>query len=140
MMFVSDLKTAGLFFIAALFFCIFFVGFLFNSVTRGLNYSIIHYSGHSCIFVNHNRLYLFFSFFFNQSLLLPTGDDITVYGVVMQRWKPFHQDARCDLELVLKANYVKVNNEQLAGVTIDEEVRKEFEDFWEKHRNNPLAG
>ncbi|XP_042670512.1 DNA helicase MCM9 isoform X1 [Centrocercus urophasianus] len=69
-----------------------------------------------------------------------SGDDITVYGVVMQRWKPFHQDARCDLELVLKANYIKVNNEQLAGVIIDEEVRKEFEDFWEKHRNNPLAG
>ncbi|NWS36043.1 MCM9 helicase, partial [Polioptila caerulea] len=69
-----------------------------------------------------------------------SGDDITVYGVVMQRWKPFHQDARCDLELVLKANYVKVNNEQLAGVIIDEEVRKEFEDFWERHRNDPLAG
>ncbi|KFW68229.1 DNA helicase MCM9, partial [Pygoscelis adeliae] len=69
-----------------------------------------------------------------------SGDDITVYGVVMQRWKPFHEDARCNLELVLKANYVKVNNEQLAGVVIDEEVRKEFEDFWEKHRNDPLAG
>ncbi|NXC50168.1 MCM9 helicase, partial [Penelope pileata] len=69
-----------------------------------------------------------------------SGDDITVYGVVMQRWKPFHEDARCDLELVLKANYIKVNNEQLAGVIIDEEVRKEFEDFWEKHRNDPLAG
>ncbi|NXO97120.1 MCM9 helicase, partial [Certhia brachydactyla] len=69
-----------------------------------------------------------------------SGDDITVYGVVMQRWKPFHEGARCDLELVLKANYVKVNNEQLAGVVIDEEVRKEFEDFWERHRNEPLAG
>ncbi|NXO28208.1 MCM9 helicase, partial [Cisticola juncidis] len=69
-----------------------------------------------------------------------SGDDITVYGVVMQRWKPFREGARCDLELVLKANYVKVNNEQLAGVVIDEEVRKEFEDFWERHRNDPLAG
>ncbi|XP_062344743.1 DNA helicase MCM9 [Cinclus cinclus] len=69
-----------------------------------------------------------------------SGDDITVYGVVMQRWKPFHEGARCDLELVLKANYVKVNNEQLAGVVIDEEVRKEFEDFWERHKNDPLAG
>ncbi|NXQ63418.1 MCM9 helicase, partial [Anthoscopus minutus] len=69
-----------------------------------------------------------------------SGDDITVYGVVMQRWKPFHEGARCDLELVLKANYIKVNNEQLAGVVIDEEVRKEFEDFWEMHRNDPLAG
>ncbi|NXC34652.1 MCM9 helicase, partial [Campylorhamphus procurvoides] len=69
-----------------------------------------------------------------------SGDDITVYGVVMQRWKPFHEGSRCDLEIVLKANYVKVNNEQLAGVVIDEEVRKEFEEFWEKHRNDPLAG
>ncbi|NWX11122.1 MCM9 helicase, partial [Caloenas nicobarica] len=69
-----------------------------------------------------------------------SGDDITVYGVVMQRWKPFREDARCDLELVLKANYIKVNNEQLAGIVIDEEVRKEFEDFWEEHRNDPLAG
>ncbi|XP_060094620.1 DNA helicase MCM9 [Heteronotia binoei] len=69
-----------------------------------------------------------------------SGDDITVYGVVMQRWKPFHQDARCDVEIVLKANYIQVNNEQLAGLIIDEEVRKEFEDFWGKHRSDPLAG
>ncbi|XP_062835563.1 DNA helicase MCM9 isoform X3 [Anolis carolinensis] len=69
-----------------------------------------------------------------------SGDDITVYGIVMQRWKPFHQDSRCDVEIVLKANYIQVNNEQMTGVIIDEEVRKEFEDFWEKHRNDPLAG
>ncbi|XP_067402758.1 DNA helicase MCM9 [Emydura macquarii macquarii] len=69
-----------------------------------------------------------------------SGDDITVYGVVMQRWKPFHQDVRCDLGIVLKANYIQVNNEQLTGVIVDEEVRKEFEDFWEKHKSDPLAG
>ncbi|XP_061479692.1 DNA helicase MCM9 isoform X1 [Rhineura floridana] len=69
-----------------------------------------------------------------------SGDDVTVYGVVMQRWKPFHQDARCDVEIVLKANYIQVNNEQVSGVLIDEEVCKEFEEFWEKHRSDPLAG
>ncbi|XP_034274585.1 DNA helicase MCM9 [Pantherophis guttatus] len=69
-----------------------------------------------------------------------SGDDITVYGVVMQRWKPFHQDSRCDVEIVLKANYIQVNNEQITGITIDEDVRKEFKDFWERHRNDPLAG
>ncbi|XP_048348123.1 DNA helicase MCM9 isoform X2 [Sphaerodactylus townsendi] len=69
-----------------------------------------------------------------------SGDDITVYGIVMQRWKPFHQDARCDVEIVLKANYIQVNNEQLTGLIIDEEIRKEFEDFWGKHRSDPLAG
>ncbi|XP_060609231.2 DNA helicase MCM9 [Anolis sagrei] len=69
-----------------------------------------------------------------------SGDDITVYGIVMQRWKPFHQDSRCDVEIVLKANYIQVNNDQMTGVIIDEEVRKEFEDFWEKHRNDTLVG
>ncbi|XP_077343164.1 DNA helicase MCM9 [Lithobates pipiens] len=69
-----------------------------------------------------------------------SGDDVTVYGVVMQRWKPLFVDARCDLEIVLKANYIAVNNEQPSGVIINEEVRKEFEEFWERFKYNPLAG
>ncbi|XP_040206251.1 DNA helicase MCM9 isoform X2 [Rana temporaria] len=69
-----------------------------------------------------------------------SGDDVTVYGVVMQRWKPLFVDTRCDLEIVLKANYIAVNNEQPSGVIINEEVRKEFEEFWERFKYNPLAG
>ncbi|KAI4539439.1 hypothetical protein MG293_010831 [Ovis ammon polii] len=69
-----------------------------------------------------------------------SGDDITVYGVVMQRWKPFKQEVRCEVEIVLKANYVQVNNEESAGVNMDEEVRKEFEDFWEHYKSDPFAG
>ncbi|XP_054578229.1 DNA helicase MCM9 isoform X1 [Eptesicus fuscus] len=69
-----------------------------------------------------------------------SGDDLTIYGVVMQRWKPFQRDVRCEVEIVLKANYVQVNNEQSAGIIMDEEVRKEFEDFWEHYKSDPLAG
>ncbi|XP_043930332.1 DNA helicase MCM9 isoform X2 [Protopterus annectens] len=69
-----------------------------------------------------------------------SGDDVTVYGVVMQRWKPLHQDVRCDLEIVLKANFLEVNNEQPNGVVINDEVRKEYEDFWNKYQTEPLAG
>ncbi|XP_075718529.1 DNA helicase MCM9 [Rhinoderma darwinii] len=69
-----------------------------------------------------------------------SGDDVTVYGVVMQRWKPLYVDSRCDLEIVLKANYIAVNNEQLCGVVINEEVRKEYEEFWERFKSNPIAG
>ncbi|CAJ0935540.1 unnamed protein product [Ranitomeya imitator] len=69
-----------------------------------------------------------------------SGDDVTVYGVVMQRWKPLYVDARCDLELVLKANYISVNNEQPCGVVINEDIRKEYEEFWERFKNNPLEG
>ncbi|XP_036727276.1 DNA helicase MCM9 isoform X3 [Balaenoptera musculus] len=69
-----------------------------------------------------------------------SGDDLTIYGVVMQRWKPFQQDVRCEVEIVLKANYIQVNNEQSAGINMDEEVRKEFEDFWEYYKSDPFAG
>ncbi|XP_072621424.1 DNA helicase MCM9 isoform X1 [Vulpes vulpes] len=69
-----------------------------------------------------------------------SGDDLTIYGVVMQRWKPFQQDVRCEVEIVLKANYVQVNNEQSAGIVMDEEVQKEFEDFWESYKSDPFAG
>lgn len=68
------------------------------------------------------------------------GDDLTVYGVVMQRWKPFQQGVRCEVEIVLKANYVQVNNEQSAGIIMDEEIQKEFEDFWESYKSDPFAG
>ncbi|XP_072135324.1 DNA helicase MCM9 [Mobula birostris] len=69
-----------------------------------------------------------------------SGDDVTIYGVVMQRWRPLSQDSRCDLELVLKANNLEVNNEQPMGVVIDDDVQKEFEDFWENYKDDPLAG
>lgn len=68
------------------------------------------------------------------------GDDLTIYGVVMQRWKPFQRDARCEVEIVLKSNYVQVNNEQSSGMVMDEEVRKEFEEFWEHYKCDPFAG
>lgn len=68
------------------------------------------------------------------------GDDLTIYGVVMQRWKPFQRDVRCEVEIVLKANYVQVNNEQSAGIVMDEEVWKEFEDFWEHYKSDPFTG
>ncbi|XP_012594574.1 DNA helicase MCM9 [Microcebus murinus] len=69
-----------------------------------------------------------------------SGDDLTIYGVVMQRWKPFQQDVRCEVEIVLKANYIQVNNDQSSGIPMDEEVRKEFEDFWECYKSDPFAG
>ncbi|KAJ8270725.1 hypothetical protein GJAV_G00118550 [Gymnothorax javanicus] len=69
-----------------------------------------------------------------------SGDDITVYGVVRQRWKPLYPDTRCDLEIVLKANFVEVNNEQSTAAMVLDDFQKEFEEFWEKFRDDPLAG
>ncbi|CAL1585426.1 unnamed protein product [Knipowitschia caucasica] len=69
-----------------------------------------------------------------------SGDDVTVYGVVCQRWKPFSDGSRCDLELVLKANNMEVNNQHTAVSVLLEEAHRDVEDFWDTHRSNPLAG
>ncbi|XP_027011281.2 DNA helicase MCM9 isoform X2 [Tachysurus fulvidraco] len=69
-----------------------------------------------------------------------SGDDITVYGVVWQRWKPLYQDCRCDVEIVLKANYIEINNDQSTAAVVLEDCQKEFEEFWDTHKHNPIAG
>ncbi|XP_062858615.1 DNA helicase MCM9 [Trichomycterus rosablanca] len=69
-----------------------------------------------------------------------SGDDITVYGVVWQRWKPLYQDSRCNVEIVLKANYIEINNDQSAAAVALEDFQKEFEEFWEHHKSDPIAG
>lgn len=68
------------------------------------------------------------------------GDDVTVYGVMCQRWKPFYDGARCDVELVLKANNIEVNNQQAAAALLMQDVQKEFEDFWNSYKHDPIAG
>lgn len=72
--------------------------------------------------------------------MFPTGDDITVYGVVCQRWKPLYLDSRCDVEILLKANYVEINNDQSTAAVVLDDFQKEFEEFWENHKHNPLTG
>ncbi|XP_037542028.1 DNA helicase MCM9 [Nematolebias whitei] len=69
-----------------------------------------------------------------------SGDDVTVYGVVCLRWKPFSDGVRCDVELVLKANYIEVNNQQAAASLFVKDVQKEFEEFWESYKADPLSG
>ncbi|XP_024865475.1 DNA helicase MCM9 isoform X2 [Kryptolebias marmoratus] len=69
-----------------------------------------------------------------------SGDDVTVYGVMCLRWKPFSDGVRCDVELVLKANYIEVNNQQAAASLFVKDAQKEFEEFWESYKSDPLAG
>ncbi|XP_074471552.1 DNA helicase MCM9 isoform X3 [Sebastes fasciatus] len=74
------------------------------------------------------------------NLLLLLGDDVTVYGVMCQRWKPFYDGARCDVELALKANNMEVNNQQAAAALLLKDTQKEFEDFWTNYKHDPIAG
>ncbi|XP_064781392.1 DNA helicase MCM9-like isoform X3 [Oncorhynchus masou masou] len=69
-----------------------------------------------------------------------SGDDVTVYGVVRQRWKPLYEDARCELDLVLKANFIEVNNEQNMAALVLEDMQQEFEEFWDNYKHDPITG
>ena len=68
------------------------------------------------------------------------GDDVTITGVVVRRWKPLSVGSPCDLELVLLANHVMVNNNQRASVVVTEQMITRFEEFWASHRDKPLEG
>lgn len=63
-----------------------------------------------------------------------------MYGVMCLRWKPFSDGVRCDVELVLKANYIEVNNQQAAASLFVKDAQKEFEEFWESYKSDPLSG
>ncbi|XP_032829422.1 DNA helicase MCM9 [Petromyzon marinus] len=70
-----------------------------------------------------------------------SGDDVTVCGVVTQRWRPLVPGSRCDLELVLRANHLEVANDGTGlGVELGEEERRAVQEFWEGFAHNPLAG
>ncbi|KAG0047852.1 DNA helicase mcm9 [Gryganskiella cystojenkinii] len=63
-----------------------------------------------------------------------SGDDVTITGTVIRRWRPTQAGERCDIELALLANHVFIHNEQRVGVGVTEEQRLEFEQFWHDAR------
>uniref|UniRef100_A0AAQ5YKQ4 DNA helicase MCM9 n=1 Tax=Amphiprion ocellaris TaxID=80972 RepID=A0AAQ5YKQ4_AMPOC len=69
-----------------------------------------------------------------------SGDEVTVYGVVCQRWRPLFEGSRCEVELVLKANNMEVNNQQTAAALLIKDVQNEFEEFWQSFRTDPITG
>jgi hypothetical protein len=42
--------------------------------------------------------------------LCQPGDDVIVTGVVRRMWNPVVRDVRCDVEIFLEANHVRVIN------------------------------
>ncbi|KAI8360459.1 MCM2/3/5 family-domain-containing protein [Mortierella sp. GBAus27b] len=64
-----------------------------------------------------------------------SGDDVTITGTVIRRWKPLVVGERCDIELALLANHVFIHNEQRVGVGLTDEQRVEFQQYWERARS-----
>ncbi|KAF9910411.1 DNA helicase mcm9 [Linnemannia zychae] len=67
-----------------------------------------------------------------------SGDDVTITGTVIRRWKKPMAGERCDIELALLANHVFIHNEQRVGIGITNEQRLDFEHFWEHARSKAV--
>ncbi|XP_069133672.1 LOW QUALITY PROTEIN: DNA helicase MCM9-like [Argopecten irradians] len=72
--------------------------------------------------------------------LCKAGDDVIICGTVMRRWRSVAVDARCEIEVVMKANHVLVTNEQRNAVLVTQELKNEIANFWEQHKACPLKG
>nr|XP_047132529.1 DNA helicase MCM9 [Hydra vulgaris] len=68
------------------------------------------------------------------------GDDVTITGIVLQRWKSLYKDNKCDVELVLKANHVVIDNIQHCSSSMNDQHQKEFHEFWSLYQSSPLRG
>ena len=68
------------------------------------------------------------------------GDDITVVGMLRQRWRPLQRGMRPDAEMAIEALHVRVNNEERGAGRVSREAVLEFEEFWREFAVNPLKG
>jgi len=66
--------------------------------------------------------------------LCKAGDDVTLVGRLMRRWRPVVRDVRCEVTLALRANSVRVSNDATGGgvasLGVSSELAAEFEDLW----------
>ncbi|XP_071956636.1 DNA helicase MCM9-like [Antedon mediterranea] len=67
------------------------------------------------------------------------GDDVTVSGIIMRRWNHLGVESKCEIELVVKANNIQVNNEQHGALSVTDELKKEFEEFWKRQKHTPFS-
>jgi DNA helicase MCM9 len=57
----------------------------------------------------------------------------------MQRWNRLIENMRCDVDLILYANFVRVNNDEQTQINITKEKEKVFHDFWAEYKTRPLT-
>ncbi|KAJ1987168.1 DNA helicase mcm9 [Dimargaris cristalligena] len=69
-----------------------------------------------------------------------SGDDVTVVGYLIRRWRAAYENDRCDIELTILANNLILHNNQSAGVSVTEEMKSDFAAFWDQYRGRPMVG
>lgn len=70
------------------------------------------------------------------------GNDITLTALVRQSWRSSFQpiNTRCDIEVYLEAQHIKVNNDKKSlRNEISEEMKDEFKAFWLQFAQQPIS-
>ncbi|EGF76934.1 hypothetical protein BATDEDRAFT_27980 [Batrachochytrium dendrobatidis JAM81] len=68
------------------------------------------------------------------------GDDIWVTGTVIRRWASLSPNERCDIEIAMHANNIRLNNQTFTNALLTDETKMWFEKFWDKYKESPLTG
>ncbi|KAJ0177859.1 hypothetical protein K1T71_006732 [Dendrolimus kikuchii] len=69
------------------------------------------------------------------------GDDVVICGTVRRRWRPSALSKKCEVELVLQANYIEVCNAQRSEVIATApDIKECFDEYWMKYEGCPLKG
>lgn len=65
------------------------------------------------------------------------GDDVLIIGCVKRRWKKLGKgkNDRTDIDLVIQANSVQVNNQKQLHAHISQEMEQEIKLFWEQNKD-----
>ncbi|PVU98203.1 hypothetical protein BB561_000061 [Smittium simulii] len=69
-----------------------------------------------------------------------SGDNVTIVGVVIRRWKSLCIGVRPEISLCLVANSITVHNnhQHISGVSL--EMKKFFRNHWLRYQKNPMRG
>jgi DNA helicase MCM9 len=60
--------------------------------------------------------------------------------VVIRRWKALISGERCDIDIAIVANHVRINNDQNVKSLMTDDLKNGFEKFWNKYQEDPLKG
>jgi len=67
------------------------------------------------------------------------GDDILVVGVAICRWDHLLPGSRCNVEMVISANNIRVNNKASSTGALSDEIASDIDVFWQKFAGRPLV-
>lgn len=67
------------------------------------------------------------------------GDNVTVTGIIVDRWSPLRNDMRPEIDLIIEANNVIVHNVSDNSINITPSKELFFRNFWSDHKYSPFT-